>query len=178
MSGGRLRTASLLGLAAILLASGLGLLFVSVEKGREAPQAITTAITATIPTTKPLGPPATASTTTAIASETTAPRIRTYEVAVEIRPGRGATLSYEVGAGDRVRVQLRAYHWSIRDRPERIKATIHYGDGSIVAELVGYEIDHEFVAEEGTLSISIGNPYTWGHVPDKYVTGSITIRSS
>lgn len=38
MSGGRLRTALLLGLAAILLASGLGLLYVSMERGREAPR--------------------------------------------------------------------------------------------------------------------------------------------
>ncbi|MEM3022534.1 MAG: hypothetical protein QW645_03310 [Candidatus Bathyarchaeia archaeon] len=182
MSGGRLRTALLLGLAAILLASGLGLLYVSIEGGREAPQAITTTITAIIPTAKPIGPPpppATTATTatTPTATTTTAPRIRAYEVSVEIRPGRGAALSYGVGAGDRVRIQLRGYHYSIRDRPERIFVKVHYEDGPLIAELAGYEIDYEFVAEGGTLGIFIGNPYAWGHIPDKYVSGSVTITS-
>ncbi len=155
-------------------------------EGPGGPQVATTAITAAIPTTKPLEPPATKATTatataataTAIASETTAPRIRAYEVAVEIRPGRGATLSYDAEAGDRIRIQLRGYHWSIRDMPERIKVVISYGDGTIIAELVGCEIDHEFVAEGGTVSIFIGNPYALGHIPNKYVRGSITITSA
>ncbi|MEM3574444.1 MAG: hypothetical protein QXQ76_01720 [Candidatus Bathyarchaeia archaeon] len=69
------------------------------------------------------------------------------------------------GGGDRVRIQLRGHHYSIRDRPERIFVGVHYEDGPLIAELAGYEIDYEFVAEGGDLGHIHGQSLRLGPHP-------------